>query len=53
MKLIQVKSYEEFVEKQGEVLEKGYRYVDVIGKKMYFWKGANQLIMNVCFGNNG
>ena len=49
MKLIQVKSYEEFEEKQAKVLKEGYRYVDVIGKKMYFYKGANQLIIECLF----
>lgn len=49
MKIIKARNFNEFVEKQGEVLEKGYRYVDVIGKKMYFYKGANQLIIECLF----
>lgn len=39
----------ETIEKIREVLEEGYRYVDVIGKKMYFYKGANQLIIECLF----
>ena len=49
MKLIKVNSFEELQKAEEKVLEEGYSYIDVNGNKMYYWKGANQLIIECLF----
>ena len=49
MKIIEARNFNELVEKQGQILNEGYVYQDVIGKCISFWKGTQEVRIKCLF----